>query len=727
MTVEMTADDIQKVYAEGLKQQNAGQFDAAIKTYGQIIAANPRVAEAHFQIGRCLTSINKFDIALRHLKEAVRLRPQETAVWLAWSDAVALGGEPRDEEEIIRVVKSAPVDSGFKIVLQDRYGAHRKSTRPKLGGAGKAEIARLVGLMGAGKFAEAETAAYSLLKTFPESAIAWNILGSAQSKLGKMAAAEQSFQKTVKLDPGYAEAHENFGRMMLDQKRDEDAIAHFRRAVCIAPGLPTALVVVATFFTRNGLPQLALRLLNRVTGPAAESQPYYLAAGNAHTKLKNYRKAEELFTKALALTPKTVDGRPVKKGSEALGLLAQAQARQGKDELALANFRRALEQDPDSAVATVGLASLLQTLGKFDEAVPLFHRGFELDPTNGENYRLFIAAHKTKAGDPIIDQMIGLHSKTQPSSNERMAFCFAIAKALEDIKDYERVFTYLDEANAIIHRNSPFDMDARYREVESTKAFFEGVDWKRPQAVGATDFAPIFVTGMPRSGTTLIEQIISSHSMVEGAGEVGEGTRLANAFVQDNRKFTLATDESLADLGRKFADYLGAMFPDATHITDKSIQTYMYIGLLKLALPNARFVVVRRDPRDTLLSIYKNKFPDDTHLYAYDQRDLARFYETFLDMVGFWRDLVPDWFYEVDYDALVADPEPETRKLIEACGLPWEDACLSPQDNDRKVETLSLFQVRQPITKSSVKGWKRFEKDLAPMLDELRKRGLVSD
>jgi hypothetical protein len=153
----------------------------------------------------------------------------------------------------------------------------------------------------------------------------------------------------------------------------------------------------------------------------------------------------------------------------------------------------------------------------------------------------------------------------------------------------------------------------------------------------------------------------------------------------------------------------------------------MYIGLLKLALPNARFVVVRRDPRDTLLSIYKNKFPDDTHLYAYDQRDLARFYETFLDMVGFWRDLVPDWFYEVDYDALVADPEPETRKLIEACGLPWEDACLSPQDNDRKVETLSLFQVRQPITKSSVKGWKRFEKDLAPMLDELRKRGLVSD
>ena len=144
-------------------------------------------------------------------------------------------------------------------------------------------------------------------------------------------------------------------------------------------------------------------------------------------------------------------------------------------------------------------------------------------------------------------------------------------------------------------------------------------------------------------------------------------------------------------------------------------------------MPNARFIVVRRDPRDNLLSIYKNKFPDDTHLYAYNQRDLAHYYKTFVDMIEFWRERVPGWLYEVDYDALVSDPEPETRKLIAACGLGWEDACLRPQDNDRKVETLSVFQARQPITRASVKGWKRYENDIAPMLDELRKLGLVSD
>lgn len=727
MTVEMTADDIQKVYAEGLTLQNAGQFDAAIQVYARLIDANPKIAEAHFQIGRCLTSINKFELALRHLREAVRLRPKEAAVWMAWSDAVALGGEPSDEAEIVRVLKSAPVDQKLKIVLQDRYGAHRTNTRPRLGGANKTEIGKLVTMVGLGRFGEVETISTRLVKAHPESAIGWNILGTAQAKQGKMAKAEQAIRQAIRLDPNYAEAHENLGRLMLEQKRDDDAIVHFRRAVCIAPGLATALVVVATFLTRANLPALAIRLLNRVTGAAAESHPYYLALGNAHTRLKNYRKAEESFENALATTPKTVDGRTLKKENDALGLLAQAQARLGKDDAALSNFRLALQQNPDSPLATVGLASLLLTLGRFDEAAPLFHRGFELDPLNGENYRVFISSHKTKPGDPIIDQMIELHGKTAPNSNERMGFSFAIAKALEDIKAYDRVFAYLDEANAIVNRNAPFDIQVRNREIELTKSFFEGVDWKHQKVNGTSEFSPIFVTGMPRSGTTLIEQIISSHSMVDGAGEVGESTRLAHTFVQDNRRLVSVAKATVADLGARYTDYMRSVFGDAPHITDKSIQTYMYIGLLKLALPNARFIVVRRDPRDNLLSIYKNKFPDDTHLYAYDQRDLARFYETFLDMVGFWRDLVPDWFYEVDYDALVADPEPETRKLIEACGLPWEDACLSPQDNDRKVETLSLFQVRQPITKSSVKGWKRFEKDLAPMLDELRKRGLVSD
>lgn len=168
-------------------------------------------------------------------------------------------------------------------------------------------------------------------------------------------------------------------------------------------------------------------------------------------------------------------------------------------------------------------------------------------------------------------------------------------------------------------------------------------------------------------------------------------------------------------------------FPETPQITDKSIQTYLTLGLMKLAMPNARFIVVRRDPRDTLLSIYKNVFPEGTHLYGYDQVDLARHYSTFVRMVDFWRERVPGWFHEIQYEELVADPEPQSRALIAACGLEWEDACLNFHENTRKVETLSVFQVRQPISKGSVKAWARYGDRLKPMLDQLRRDGHIED
>ena len=161
-------------------------------------------------------------------------------------------------------------------------------------------------------------------------------------------------------------------------------------------------------------------------------------------------------------------------------------------------------------------------------------------------------------------------------------------------------------------------------------------------------------------------------------------------------------------------------------LTDKSIFTFQHIGPLARALPNARFIVVRRDPRDTLLSIYKNKFAEGTHGYGNDMETLARFYDEFDRTITFWRERVPNWFTEVSYEALVSDPEVEAKKLIAAAGLEWEDACLNFHKSKSKVQTLSVYQVRQPINTNSVSGWRRFEEDLKPMLDQLRKDGHVT-
>jgi hypothetical protein len=277
-------------------------------------------------------------------------------------------------------------------------------------------------------------------------------------------------------------------------------------------------------------------------------------------------------------------------------------------------------------------------------------------------------------------------------------------------------------------------MATRRDEVAGVQAAMRGFDWAGTRIAGAHPGAPIFVTGMPRSGTTLVEQIIASHSRVTGAGEVALLQAACQKLIfarpdryEERRPLSTIPADEIAALGHDFLRTMAERFPGADIITDKSITTYMYIGLVKLALPNARIVVVRRDPRDTLLSIYKNRFPEGTHLYAYDLRDLADYYATFVEMVEFWRSEFPEGFTEITYETLVANPEEESRRLIAACGLEWEDACLNFHENRRKVDTLSVYQVRQPISGGSVKAWQRYEAELAPMIDILRARGLLTD
>jgi tetratricopeptide (TPR) repeat protein len=717
----MTGAEIQAAYARAIQAHKKGDLETAIRGYGAIIEANPKVPEAHFQAGRIFTATNRFDRAFQHFGAAAQLRPGEAAVWSAWAEAVALGADPETEAGFLKALRTAPLAIETRIALQDRFGAHRARTRPATGGMKPADIRRLLALLDSGKPAEAERLATAMLRQHPGSALALNILGTAQAQQGKLASAEASFRKAIETDPGYAEAYDNLGRFLIDRKREEEAVQLFRKAVTLAPGLASALVNLATSLTQAGQPALAVTLLERARAGGADAPPLWMALGNAHTRLKNYAKAEA----ALARGVETTQGGT----AQMVALLAQAQARLGKDGEAMANYDRALSLDENAPIAVGGKALLLQTLGDFEEAEVLFRKGFEIDPLNGENFRAFIMSHKAKPGDPVIDMMLGRYDDPAMLPTDRMNMGFAIAKALEDMKDYGHVFRYLDEANTLMRKMSPYGIDQRFQQVAETKAAFAGMDWHGTRIEGTTDFAPIFVTGMPRSGTTLIEQIIASHSSVTGAGEIGECARAAQVLITDPKnpmKMHPPAMDEIAGLGRRFETFIRERFPESDRITDKSIQTYMYLGLVKLALPKSRFVIVRRDPRDNLLSIYKNKFPDDTHLYAYDQRDLARFYTTFVDMIDFWRERVPDWFYEVQYEDLVANPEEETRKLIAACGLEWEDACLSFHENKRKVETLSVYQVRQPITKASVALWQRYEKDLEPMLDQLKKDGHVA-
>lgn len=719
----LSQTQVRAIFDKSMGELAARKFDAALKGFRQVINADPSFAEAHFQAGRILIAGDQPKQALRFLRQAAELKPNVPSFWQIWSEAVALAGDEEAEKEFLAALAKAPIAGADKTAIQERFGALRKSSRPKTGGLQPKVMQAMVAAMKSRNFAEGARLASNALLKHPQSAFAANILATAQAATGNTAAAHASYRKALEIDPRYAEAYDNFGRMLLDENKLTEAENHLKKAVILAPGMVSALLNLGDVLTRSGHQAQALTLLERAEKADPKSATIQVAMANAYMRSHNYEKAEQAFEKADKLS----DGRL---SVSVRTSFAASKSRLAKDDEALEILSDVLEKEPDFPAALSSMGSLLQTQGDFEKARAYLARAMEKDPSNGENYRVFVASQKAKADDPILPKMLEIFENAPLEDTDRMNLAFAIAKVLEDIKDNDRIFKYLDVANALMRKSAPYFIDKRYREVRQYKEAYADFDFLGTRIEGATDYAPIFVTGMPRSGTTLVEQIISSHSKVSGGGE------LAKASVETQKMMTAANGlrkladvqaGELVDLGNTIATYLHNLYPETPHVTDKAIQTYMHIGALRLAMPNARFILVRRDPRDNLLSMYKNKFPEGTHLHAYDQRDLARYYGTFVEMVEFWREKVPGWFYEVSYEELVANPEPETRKLIEACGLEWEDQCLSSHENKRKVQTLSVYQVRQPISGGSVKGWKRHEKDLAPMLDELRKLGLVAD
>jgi tetratricopeptide (TPR) repeat protein len=392
---------------------------------------------------------------------------------------------------------------------------------------------------------------------------------------------------------------------------------------------------------------------------------------------------------------------------------------------AVAIYDKLIAAHPKAIKPRADKARLLQLTGDFAAAEQEFHAALALAPEDGQLYRIFLATKKVTADDPLVTRMERLWDKADLSLKSRVQLGFALAKAMEDSGQTDRVFTYLRPANEGMRKLHPYDVGQREQEIENLIALFGAYDFSALKPEGPGAFNPIFVTGLPRSGTTLIEQIISSHPEVTGAGELPLFGRSAMRLLTGEAGGHVPVDRieprSWQALGREYERAVRKIVGDARGVTDKAIQTYMVLGPLRLALPTARAILVWRDPRDTLLSIYKNVFAEGRHLYAYDLGDLARYYLTFERMVEFWRDAMPDGFVETSYEDVVTDRDTQSRRLIDAAGLDWDDSCGDLSGNDRMVKTLSVHQVRQPLYTSSIGAWKRYESELAEMLEVLER------
>jgi tetratricopeptide (TPR) repeat protein len=479
--------------------------------------------------------------------------------------------------------------------------------------------------------------------------------------------------------------------------------------------------------------------------PTPHSLQALYASAQTHLDALDLDKAQADAERLLTAMPNSVEG---------LVLMSRIAFEQGDRDTCLSSLRRALDLAPDAGalwfvtanrlrhfgLETEALDALdtaarleksplrahaekghyLQTLGRFEEADKLFRKLMKRHPEETELYRLALAGRKVAKGDPLIRQMGQLWAHPRLNDTGRMHLGFALAKAMDDTGSKERVFRFLEAANAAQQRLYPFDSSAQEAEWRSALAAQDGLG-RAPKPADPDRPVAVFVTGMPRSGTTLVEQIIASHSRAHAGGETGHAVKQAwQMFGPPPQMRPLA--EQPPEALEAWADrYLTLMTRDtgATSgvVTDKSILSHQVFGLIHTALPGARLIVVHRDPRDIALSIYRNFFKPGTHRYANRLADIAGAIKQFRLSVAHWQERLPGVIHEVRYEALVSDPEPQARALIAAAGLDWEDACLKFHETAGVVQTLSLAQVRQPIHAGRRQAWKAFEADLQPFIE----------
>lgn len=407
----------------------------------------------------------------------------------------------------------------------------------------------------------------------------------------------------------------------------------------------------------------------------------------------------------------------------ALHLLGTIEIERRNFENALALVSKALRLSPRSAAIHHDLAYIHGALGRTDRAEAHYRKAIALKPDYAEAYFNLAGSVKFVPGDPVIGALEGLLAKPDLARGDRVFLNFAAGKLFDDLGDYDRAFEHYRKGNAA-RRAEPNPAYAS-ASIDAIIAVFTADLLRRRAAEGSPSDLPIFVVGVPRSGTTLVEQILASHPQVHGAGELSDIDAIAKAFPEhapDHADYpacmaTVGT-APLRGLADAYLRRLAEEAPGAGRIVDKAPLNFRHLGMIALMFPKARIVHCRRDPLDTCVSCYFQNFARGQE-YSFDLRELGRFYRDYRRLMAHWAQVLPTAVLEVPYEALVADREQVSRALLAFCGLDWDPACADFHRTVRPVGTASRWQVRQPIYRSSVARWRRYEKQLQPLIEAL--------
>ncbi len=630
----------------------------------------------------------------------------------------------------------------------------------------------------------AEQAA-EILRVVPEEPLARLILASARRATGDARAALEALGPLLSAQPRSAAAHLEHGRALGLAGDGEAAIAALRRAVALAPELADAWRTLGDHLRALGDAEGAdaayanhIRASTRdprLLEPAAalcegriavaeamlrahlERAPTDVAAirmlAEVAARLGRYGDAEKLLARCIELAPSFAAARlhyavvlhRQNKASAALAAIEDLRAVDARNpslhtlEAAVRNtvgeharaielLRSVLAQYPKQAKVWMSYGHTLKTAGRLPESVDAYRKSIELAPGLGEAYWSLanLKTYRFSATDLVA--MRAQLVRSDLSNEDRFHFDFALGKALEDAGDPARSFAHYEQGNALRKAAITYDPDETSALVQRTRALFTREFFGERRGLGSPAPDPIFIVGLPRAGSTLLEQILASHSAVEGTMELPDMIAIARRLAaRKSRSQESRYPGALAAMDADALRALGEQYLSQTRIQrktaapffiDKMPNNWAHVGLIQLILPNAKIVDARRHPLSCCFSGFKQHFARGQH-FTYSLTDIGRYYRDYVTAMAHWDAVLPGRVHRVHYEAIVDDAEGEIRRLLAHCGLPFEEACLRFHENRRAVRTASSEQVRSPIYRESLEGWRPYEPWLTPLKEAL--------
>ena len=542
----------------------------------------------------------------------------------------------------------------------------------------KKELNFVFSLYKDGRYQDAINRIKVLNEEYPNVPLLFNIVGACYKELGQLEGAAKMFSVAVSLNSNYAEANFNLGVILKELGKIDESIECYKKAIIIQPNYPSA---------HNNL-------------------------GKLYSDFGNYNAAIESFEWAIAYQHDL---------AEAHNNLGNALNLCGRVEESIESFKKAVSYNPNYEKAYFNLALLFKDSGDKKNFIRNIEKTININPSWGAAYFHLSQVVKYKKNDSNILKMHTLLDNVNLNITDRINLNFAIAKYYDDTGDYKQQFKFLEEGNRLQKKELNYSIDRDLKLFSRIKEAFNPLPNDINKLLPKSDsFTPIFIVGMPRSGTSLVHQILDSHSKVHGMGELNSLNKSIFPYIKENneKQEDGFSENNLLSIHDQYLESLDSLIIRESIVVDKMPLNFRYVGFILKAFPNAKILHMKRDPVATCWSIYKSFF--NGNAYSFNQEDLAQYYCLYTDLMNFWNKLFPNQIYDVCYEDLTVNQELETRNVLKYCELDWQENCLNFHKNKKAVKTTSSMQIRKKMYQGSSEAWKKYESYLQPLIKGLR-------